>query len=120
MIFYNRFVELAELKEFIGAADIYITPYFNEAQIASGTLAYCFGAGRRWCPLPIGTPRSCWPMTTGVLVPSTTPDAIAREVLGLLDDARRNACGRTPTKWGGKWCGQRGLFLHAGLREGPQ
>src|SRR6185436_14288078 len=40
VIFYNRFVELEELKEFIGAADLYITPYLNEAQITSGTLAY--------------------------------------------------------------------------------
>ena len=31
VIFYNRFVSLEELVEFIGAADIYITPYLNEA-----------------------------------------------------------------------------------------
>ena len=46
VIFYNRFVELENLKEFIGAADFYITPYLNEAQITSGTLAYAFGAGK--------------------------------------------------------------------------
>ena len=46
MIFYNRFVSLEELIEFIGAADIYITPYLNEAQITSGTLAYTVGAGK--------------------------------------------------------------------------
>src|SRR5208337_5568166 len=40
VIFYNRFVALDELEEFIGAADLYITPYLNEAQITSGTLAY--------------------------------------------------------------------------------
>ena len=39
--FYNRFVEIDELIEFIGMADIYITPYLNPAQITSGTLAYC-------------------------------------------------------------------------------
>src|SRR5882672_8980740 len=46
VIFYNRFVELEELKEFIGASDLYITPYLNEAQVTSGTLAYTFGAGK--------------------------------------------------------------------------
>src|SRR5207247_5435155 len=46
VIFYNRFVTLEELTDFIGAADIYITPYLNEAQITSGTLAYSFGAGK--------------------------------------------------------------------------
>ena len=44
--FHNRYVTLEELKEFIGAADIYLTPYLNEAQIASGMLAYAFGAGK--------------------------------------------------------------------------
>ena len=43
VIFYNRFVSLEELVEFIGAADIYITPYLNPAQIVSGTLAYTVG-----------------------------------------------------------------------------
>ncbi|MGD7654446.1 MAG: glycosyltransferase family 4 protein, partial [Verrucomicrobiales bacterium] len=43
IIFHNRFVTLADLKEFIGATDIYLTPYLNEAQITSGTLAYVFG-----------------------------------------------------------------------------
>jgi len=46
VIFYNRFVTLEDLKEFIGATDIYLTPYLNEAQITSGTLAYVFGAGK--------------------------------------------------------------------------
>src|ERR1051326_3116316 len=46
VIFHNRFVELSELTEFIGAADLYITPYLDEAQITSGTLAYAFGAGK--------------------------------------------------------------------------
>src|ERR1035441_5400871 len=46
VIFYNRFVELRELLEFIGAADIYVTPYLNPAQITSGTLAYAFGCGK--------------------------------------------------------------------------
>jgi len=46
VIFYNRFVSLDELIQFIGAADIYITPYLNEAQITSGTLAYTLGAGK--------------------------------------------------------------------------
>ena len=44
--FYNRFVELHELTDFIGAADLYITPYLNPAQAVSGTLAYAFGCGQ--------------------------------------------------------------------------
>ncbi|HLV30857.1 MAG TPA: glycosyltransferase family 4 protein, partial [Chitinispirillaceae bacterium] len=46
VIFHNRFVGTEELKEFIGASDIYITPYLKEEQITSGTLSYSFGAGK--------------------------------------------------------------------------
>jgi len=53
VIFYNDFVELENLKEFIGAADLYITPYLNEAQITSGTLAYTFGAGKAVVSTPL-------------------------------------------------------------------
>jgi hypothetical protein len=39
-------VEVQELMEFLGAADVYITSYLNEAQITSGTLAYALGSGK--------------------------------------------------------------------------
>jgi glycosyltransferase involved in cell wall biosynthesis len=35
VVFYNRFVSQEELVEFIGAADIYLTPYLEAAQIAA-------------------------------------------------------------------------------------
>ena len=46
IIFLNRFVNLEELTKFLMASDIYITPYLNEEQIVSGTLAYALGAGK--------------------------------------------------------------------------
>jgi len=46
VVFNNRFVSAEELVEHVGAADIYITPYRQEAQIVSGTLAIAFGAGK--------------------------------------------------------------------------
>jgi hypothetical protein len=46
VIFHDRFVSKVELAEFLGAADIYVTPYLNPEQITSGTLAYAVGAGK--------------------------------------------------------------------------
>ncbi len=92
VIFYNQFVELENLKEFIGAADLYITPYLNEAQITSGTLAYTFGAGKAVVSTPYWHAAELLAEDRGVLVPFGDGPAIAREVIGLLhDDVRRHA-----------------------------
>ncbi len=92
VIFYNQFVELENLKEFIGAADLYITPYLNEEQITSGTLAYAFGAGKAVVSTPYWHAAELLADEQGVLVPFGDSPAIAREVIGLLrDDARRHA-----------------------------
>jgi len=92
VIFYNQFVDLENLKEFIGAADLYITPYLNEAQITSGTLAYTFGAGKAVVSTPYWHAAELLAEDRGVLVPFRDASAIAREVIGLLrDDNRRHA-----------------------------
>ncbi len=91
VVFDNRFVELSELTEFIGAADIYITPYLEEAQITSGTLAYAFGAGKAVISTPYWHAAELLGDRRGVLVPFANPEAIAREVKDLLrDEERRN------------------------------
>jgi glycosyltransferase involved in cell wall biosynthesis len=101
VIFYNRFVELENLKEFIGAADFYITPYLNEAQITSGTLAYTFGAGKVVISTPYWHAAELLAEGRGVLVPFGDAPAIAREVIGLLrDDTRRHAIRKNAYKLG--------------------
>ncbi len=59
--FDDRFVETEELLSYLTATDIYVTPYHNEAQITSGTLAYAVERARRSSPPPTGTPESYWP-----------------------------------------------------------
>lgn len=101
VIFYNRFVELEELKEFIGAADLYITPYLTEAQIVSGTLAYAFGAGKAVISTPYWHAAELLAEDRGVLVPFGESAAIAHEVIGLLrDDNRRHAMRKAAYKLG--------------------
>src|SRR5271157_5575547 len=101
VIFYNRFVELETLKEFIGAADFYITPYLNEAQITSGPLAYTFGAGKVVISTPYWHAAELLTEDCGVLVPFGDAPAIAREVIGLLrDDTRRHAIRKNAYKLG--------------------
>ena len=89
VIFYNRFVSLDDLKEFIGATDIYLTPYLNEAQITSGTLAYVFGAGKAVVSTPYWHAQELLSDGRGVLVPFRDAKAITDGVCALLDDAPR-------------------------------
>ena len=89
VIFHNRFVSLDDLKQFIGATDIYLTPYLNEAQITSGTLAYVFGAGKAVVSTPYWHARELLADGRGVLVPFNNPGAISQGVFDLLDDSDR-------------------------------
>jgi len=92
VIFYNRFVELKELTEFIRAADVYVTPYLNPAQITSGTLAYSFGCGKAIVSTPYWHAEELLADGRGMLVPFADSGALAREICGLLrDEPRRNA-----------------------------
>ncbi len=92
VIFHDRFVPLKELTEFIGAADLYVTPYLDEAQITSGTLSYAFGAGKAVISTPYWHATELLRDQRGILVPFGDSAAIGREVKGLLrDGVRRNA-----------------------------
>ncbi len=86
VIFHDRFVMIEELKEFIGAADIYITPYLNEAQVTSGTLAYTFGAGKAVISTPYWHAQELLAGERGVLVPFRDSSAIADGVNHFLSN----------------------------------
>ena len=92
LILNNRFVSAEELVEHVGAADIYITPYRQEAQIVSGTLAIALGAGKAIVSTPYWHAQELLAEKRGVIVPFESPDAIAQAVVGLLEnDAERHA-----------------------------
>ncbi len=92
VIFQNRFVELKELCEFLGIADIYVTPYLEEAQISSGTLAYAMGTGKAIISTPYWYATEMLAEDRGRIVPFHNPDAMAEQIIDLLDnDVDRHA-----------------------------
>jgi glycosyltransferase involved in cell wall biosynthesis len=92
VIFNNRFVSSEELVEHVGAADIYITPYRQEAQVVSGTLAIALGAGKAIISTPYWHAKDLLADGRGVIVPFDDPDSIAAATIRLLDnDAERHA-----------------------------
>ncbi|HEU4744728.1 MAG TPA: glycosyltransferase family 4 protein [Anaerolineales bacterium] len=92
VLFYDQFVDLHDLKEFIGAGDIYITPYLDPEQVVSGTLAYTVGAGKAVISTPYRYARELLAQDRGILVPFRDSKAISEKILYLLDnEAERNA-----------------------------
>jgi glycosyltransferase involved in cell wall biosynthesis len=92
VIFHNRFVTPEEMAQFVGSADIYITPYRHEAQAVSGTLAYALGAGKAIISTPYWHASELLDERRGVLIPFDNSNAIADAVNDLLgNEASRHA-----------------------------
>jgi glycosyltransferase involved in cell wall biosynthesis len=92
VVFLDRFVDQTTLLEFISMCDVYVTPYLNEAQMTSGTLAYSFGLGKPVVSTPYWHARELLADGRGVLVPFGNATAIGSEIAALLtDDPRRRA-----------------------------
>jgi glycosyltransferase involved in cell wall biosynthesis len=90
--FIDRFVEQEELLDYLQAADIYVTPYTNPAQITSGTLAYAVGVGKAVVATPYVHATEILDQDHGRLVDFGDSAAFAREISALLrDDVGRRA-----------------------------
>ena len=89
VVFLDKFVDQSTLLEFISMCDVYVTPYLNEAQMTSGTLAYSFGLGKPVVSTPYWHARELLADGHGVLVPFGDVAAIGTEIAQLLTDAPR-------------------------------
>jgi glycosyltransferase involved in cell wall biosynthesis len=92
VVFCNQFVDQATLLDFISMADVYVTPYLNETQMTSGTLAYSFGLGKAVVSTPYWHAKELLAGGRGILVPFGDAETIGTEISGLLtNDVRRHA-----------------------------
>jgi glycosyltransferase involved in cell wall biosynthesis len=92
VVFFNQFVDQATLLNFIAMCDVYVTPYLNEAQMTSGTLAYSFGLGKAVVSTPYWHAKELLSDGRGILVPFGDAGALSSEISGLLtNEARRQA-----------------------------
>lgn len=87
--FDNRFVAIQELYAWLLAADIYITPYINEAQIVSGTLAYAVGAGKAVISTPYWYAQELLADGRGRLIDFNDSDKLVVVLKELLSDPQK-------------------------------
>ena len=86
VVFLDQFVDQATLLDFIAMCDVYVTPYLNESQMTSGTLAYSFGLGKAVVSTPYWHAQELLGNGRGVLVPFGDSTTIGRKIAELLTD----------------------------------
>lgn len=84
--FVNKYLPLNKLIAYVGASDIYITPYLEPQQAASGSLAYAIGAGKACVSTPYLYAREMFSLGCGKLVPFADSEAIAKAVVETWTD----------------------------------
>jgi len=116
IVFHNRYVTMEELCQFLGAADLYVTPYLNDAQTVSGTLAYSLGSGKAVISTPYWYANELLADGRGQLVPFHDSSALAAAVIELFEnEAKRHAMRKRAYTYGRKmvWKEVAGLYLQS-------
>ena len=86
LLWVDAFLETEELLDWLAAADIYVTPYLNPAQVTSGTLSYAIGLGKPVISTPYVHAAELLGTGDGRLVPFGDSAGFAAEIVGLLAD----------------------------------
>jgi len=84
VVFLDRFVDQPTLLAYISMCDVYVTPYLNEAQMTSGTLAYSFGLGKAVVSTPYWHAQELLADGRGILVPFGDAAATGTQIAALL------------------------------------
>ena len=84
VVFRGQFVSADELRQYLQAADIFVRPYLNEAQVTSGALSYAMGAGAAVVSTPYWHAQELLADGRGRLFPFKDHAALSRTLLELL------------------------------------
>ena len=96
--FDDRFLAIDELSDLLAATDVFVTPYRNREQIASGALTFALAAGCGIVSTPYWYAQDMLASGAGVLVPFDDPAALAEAVSAYVErpetlaSARAEAC----------------------------
>lgn len=92
VMFFNQFLSLKTLTQFLTAADIYVTPYPSQEQVVSGTLSYALGIGKAVISTPYWYAQELLADKRGIIIPFEDPEALSKAADDLLSsEALRNS-----------------------------
>lgn len=86
VIFHDKFVNDMQLREFLSAADVYVTPYLYKEQLTSGTLAFAVGAGKAVVSTPYWAAEELLAQGRGILVDFNNSEQMGSAIIKLLDN----------------------------------
>lgn len=83
--FYQRYLQQDELVQVLQATDVYLLPYLNPLQIASGTLSYAVASGKSIVSTPFLHAQEVLSDGRGVLTRFRDSASLASAIISLLD-----------------------------------
>ena len=89
--FINKYISLNELVEWLKIIDIYVTPYLDPQQSASGALAYAVGAGKICISTPYLYAKEVLANGRGVIVPFRNSQAITDAVTDIFKNPQKKS-----------------------------
>ena len=86
VVFRDQYVTTEELCSYLQAADVFVSPYLNEAQVTSGALSYAMGAGAAVVSTPYWHAKELLADGRGRLFPFADSVGLANVIAALFDD----------------------------------
>ena len=83
--FDDRFLAVDELSDLLAATDVFLTPYGNREQIASGALTFAIAAGCAVVSTPYWYAQDMLASGAGLLVPFRDSEALADAVCSYVE-----------------------------------
>jgi hypothetical protein len=96
--FDDRFLAIEELSDLLAATDVFVTPYANREQIASGALTFAIAAGCGVVSTPYWYAQDMLASGAGTLVPFDDPAAVATAICDYIEQPEKLAAARAEAR----------------------
>jgi len=86
VIFYNKYLNSEDIRFFLNATDIYLSPMLDEKQSVSGTISFALGCGKPVISTSTFYAKSVVTEKRGILVGFKDPERISKAILEIINN----------------------------------